>query len=132
MPDPIDVELVGLGALRSSLDDAAARAPAAVDKAADAVAETWLRDARGRVPRRSGAARASLKLIGATGTRQLVGGGRTAPYLPWLDFGGRAGTRGARRPVIRGGRYIFPALAGLDGKITQELDRAAGKIVDEV
>jgi hypothetical protein len=41
-------------------------------------------------------------------------GGRRAPYMPWLDFGGAVGpARSVTRPFIRRGRYLY---AGLEAK----------------
>lgn len=113
-------------ALRRSSDAAAP----ALDVAVERIAEDVLSAARRKVPRgRSGAARASLKVMGSSGTETLSAGGRKAPYFGWLDFGGRTGARGGRgrRPYKRGGRYIYPALASLDTTITRHLEAAAAE-----
>jgi hypothetical protein len=81
--------------------------------------------ARPRVPSRTGRARGSLKARSSQREARAAIGGRKAPYMPWLDFGGegRAAGRPAARPFIRKGRYLY---AGLDAKrddVTEVMSR---------
>lgn len=88
----------------------------AFNEAADIVVD----DARPRVPRRSGKARASVKARSTQTAARIVGGGRKAPYYPWLDFGGRVGRRkSVKRPFLKDGRYIYASY-----------DRRKGEFVD--
>lgn len=92
-------------------------------------AELVAADARRKIPTLTGAARNSLKVVGA----MVTAGGSKAPYYPWLDYGGRAGRRGARRPWRAGGRYIwksygdlFPAIQRVSEKALDALTRRCG------
>lgn len=71
--------------------------------------------ARPRVPSRTGRARASIKARSSQREARAAIGGRKAPYMPWLDFGGEGKRPGrpSARPFIKRGRYLY---AGLDAK----------------
>ena len=91
--------------------------------------------ARPRIPRRSGRGAASVKAKANARTASLTMGGPSAPYMPWVDFGGagRRPGRPAARPYMREGRYVYKALAVrrrdideiMSGALT-ELARTAG------
>ena len=79
--------------------------------------------ARGGVPRRSGTAAASIQPHGTTRGASISAGGQTAPYYPWLDWGGTTG-RGHKQGPMMGaikrdylgrpvgeGRYLYPAIS---------------------
>jgi hypothetical protein len=68
--------------------------------------------ATGHMPRKSGAAAASLKARAGQRDLKLSMGGRKAAYAPWLDFGGEGKRKGRppARPYIRGGRYLYKGL----------------------
>jgi hypothetical protein len=75
-----------------------------------------VRDAvRAEMPSRSGRARRSVRAgVSYTGA-YVVSGKKEVPYVPWLDFGGTlkpvGGRKGEqRRPVIQGGRYLYPTI----------------------
>ena len=89
-----------------------------------------LDEARQKVPRGpSGAARASLTVDVSSGAALVVGGGRTAPYYPWLDFGGRVGRdRSTLRPFIRRGRFIYSALFSEEPRIAATLEEGVGDV----
>lgn len=72
-------------------------------------------EAQSRVPRRTGAARASLDVENTPAGAEIVAGGRRAPYYGWLDFGGRTGRKNSvLRAYVANGRYLYPAVtAGL-------------------
>lgn len=68
-----------------------------------------------KMPVRSGRARRAVT-TGVTNTGAYIKhGNKGAPYTPWLDFGGRLVPVGRRmntqrRPVLREGRYLYPAI----------------------
>lgn len=67
-----------------------------------------------RIPRRTGRAASSVKARSSQREARVAMGGRRAPYMPWLDFGGKTGPGGSVvRPYRREGRYLY---AGLDAK----------------
>lgn len=69
-------------------------------------------EARPHVARRSGAAARSMRASSTQSKARVSAGGRRAEYYPWLDFGGRVGRKNSvKRRFIKGGRYIYPALA---------------------
>lgn len=86
-------------------------------------------DARSQVPVKTGKARASVK-SGVSGNNAYVQeGSRAAPYARWLDFGGVLKPTGRRRntivrPVVRGGRYLYPAIRRNQSMIAVEAARA--------
>lgn len=102
--DPIRVER--LSEWQSSVRRTSSQVEARVDRLLAVAAVDVADDARRLVPRGpSGAARASLRVVGA----QVTGGGGRAPYFGWLSFGGRTGIDGSvRRTFVPGGRYPWP------------------------
>lgn len=106
-------------ALRQIDKDLPKELAAGLAEAATIVAD----EARAHVPRRSGAAAASIKVKKQQRGAALAVGGTVAPYYPWLDFGGAVGrNKSVRREVIKGGRYIYPALKQKDEQVKQKVD----------
>jgi hypothetical protein len=67
-----------------------------------------------RIPKRTGRAAASVKARSSQRESRVAMGGRRAPYMPWLDFGGAVGpNRSVVRPFIKRGRFLY---AGLEVK----------------
>lgn len=78
--------------------------------------------ARPRVPSDSGRASRSLKARSTRTEARVQGGSKSAPYYPWLDFGGRVGRKGAvHREFIKEGRYIYAGLAANNEAVHQAL-----------
>lgn len=85
--------------------------------------------ARPDIPRRSGAAAASLKVRSTQREARVAAGGRKAAYYPWLDFGGRVGRQHAtKRPFYKEGRYIYPSLRKNRDEITQVMMTAVADL----
>lgn len=106
--EPIRVE--GLRALARSLRAVDRNLPKAMRLAANEAADVVVVEARRDVPRRTGRAAASIKAQSTRTAARVVSGGNRAPYMPWLDYGGRVGRNDtARRPFIADGRYVYPA-----------------------
>lgn len=141
MADERSIEVHGLADLQKALRRIERTLPkelgAGLAEAAKIVADA----ARPKVPRRSGDAQASIKVRKTQRAASLAVGGAKAPYYPWLDFGGTVGrgrvsagnkqraggkfggTAGSvRRPVIPGGRYIYPTLKEKDTQIKAKVD----------
>jgi hypothetical protein len=90
------------------------------------VAEKAARD----VPRLTGAAARSIKPRATQKGFGLAAGGDKAPHYPWLDFGGRVGrNRSIARPVIAGGRYLYPTIAENREEIGEATDAAIKRAV---
>lgn len=141
------IRVVGLADLRKALRQIEQTLPrelgAGLAEAAAIVADA----ARPKVPRRSGAAQASIKVRKKQGAAALAVGGAKAPYYPWLDFGGTVGrgrvaagnkqraggefggTAGSvKRKVIRGGRYIYPTLREKDAEVKAKVDEVVVRL----
>jgi hypothetical protein len=108
----MNIKVVGLSDFRKGLRGMGAGLPKAVRVALNEVADVLIDATRPKIPKRTGAAAASLKAASTQSEARVSVGGRTAPYYPWLDFGGRVGRRrSVVRPFYSDGRYIYPTLA---------------------
>jgi hypothetical protein len=78
-----------------------------------------------RIPRRTGRAAGSVKAKSSQREARIGIGGRRAPYMPWLDFGGegRVAGRPAARPFIKRGRYLYPGLDATRDDVTAVMER---------
>lgn len=127
----VEIVVKGLDRYQASLSRARLESTRQLDLLTDRAAQLLRDDTARRVPRgRSGAARASVRVVGGAGTSQVVAGGHKAPYYGWLDFGGVAGRNGARRPYNRRGRYLLRALFSLDSRLQAETEDALGRVMD--
>lgn len=106
------IQVTGLREFNRALKSMDAELPKRVRLVLNEAAEVVAGPARARMPRRSGAAIASLRVASTRGAVRIRLGGRKAPYAPWLDFGGRVGrARSVRRPFLRQGRYVWRSYA---------------------
>lgn len=106
--DPVRIE--GLAELSRSLRTVNADLPKALRLAANKAAEIVVEEARRHVPQRTGKAAKSIKAKSTRTAARVTSGGRRAPYMPWLDYGGKVGKNDtASRPFIADGRYVYPA-----------------------
>lgn len=94
------------------------------------IADDVLAYVRARIPRVTGRA-AGTYVVGrsSTGT-EITFGGPQAPYVPWLEFGGKAGRSGAKRPYVPGGRYLYPGIRAVSEEWEQEIIRALDGLSD--
>lgn len=106
-------------------------------RAADLVA----RDAQGRVPSRTGRARASLRAVSGGNRAYVVGGKASVPYYGWLDFGGRRPITGNPRSVGPwagsgrgpiGGRAIYPAFEARQDEVVSLVEDALAKALTDL
>jgi hypothetical protein len=106
------IRVVGLNEFRKGLRGMDRGLPKSVRVALNDVADVLIDATRPKIPRRTGAAAASLKAQSTQSAARISVGGTKAPYYPWLDFGGKTGRRkSVVRPFYRSGRYIYPTLA---------------------
>lgn len=109
------LKVEGLKEFQRSLKELDSDLPKVLRMAFNEASEMVADDARGRVPRRSGKARGSIKASSTRTMARIKGGGARAPYYPWLDFGGQIGNKSGRNRGRRGkrpwlgehGRYLF-------------------------
>lgn len=126
----VEIKVTGVKEYQRALLSAQSISHRELESVVESSARLVLRDARWRVPRGpSGAARASLRIVEGIGARQVVAGGRRAPYFGWLDFGGVAGAQGPRRPYMRRGRYVLQALFRADQLIDRNMNTAMRNVV---
>lgn len=105
------IKVVGLKEFRKGLKGMDAGLPKTVRLTFNQVAEVLVDETRPKIPRRTGRAAASLKAQSTQTAARVSMGGNRAPYMPWLDFGGKTGPKkSVVRPFIRSGRYFFPTL----------------------
>jgi len=73
-------------------------------------ADLVVKDAKPKVPQRSGKAAGSIRALSTQTMSRVAGGGARVPYYPWLDFGGNVGKGGSvKRAYSKVGRYIYPS-----------------------
>lgn len=126
------VQIAGLAEFRRSLRALDAAAPRALRVAGNQAAQLVVDTARPRVPRRSGKAAQSIKARSSQAAVKIASGGRSAPYMPWLDYGGKVGVNDtASRPFIADGRYVYPAYHAVKGQFEGVLRTALQAIADE-
>lgn len=119
------ISIEGLAEFNRGLRKLDAEAPKGLRIALNEAANLLVDRTRPQIPRRTGAAAASLKAKSTRTSARVGMGGRKAPYMPWLDFGGRAGkNKGVVRPFYREGRYLYPTLARIRPEIETALRNA--------
>lgn len=128
--EPIPVE--GLRDLVRRLRAVNADLPKALRLAANEAAEIVVQDARPHVPRKTGKAAASIKAKSTRTAARITSGGRRAPYMPWLDYGGAVGRNDtAKRPFISDGRYVYPSFRRNRQKVEDTYKAALGRVIAE-
>jgi hypothetical protein len=96
------------------------------------VAQVVVDAAKPGIPRRTGAAAASVKAASSQTQAKVSAGGNKAPYYPWLDFGGSVGKRkSVHRDFLKAGRYIYPAVADNQDAIQAAMFKAVSKLAHE-
>lgn len=114
------IEVTGLKEFQQSLRQMDADLPKQLRIALNQASQLVVDKARPGIPRRSGAAAASLKVRSTQREARVAAGGRKAPYYAFLDFGGHVGRGGSvSRPFFKEGRYIYPSLRKNRDEITK-------------
>lgn len=102
------IKIEGLKEFSKRLKDMDAGLPKALRLAMNQSAQIVLDDAKPKIPTLTGKARKSVKPKSTRTAVRVTGGGKRAPYYPWLDFGGRVGrNRSVNRRFYPDGRYIY-------------------------
>lgn len=132
MPIVDAVAISGLAEFRRSLRALDAAAPKALRVAGNQAAALVVDAAKRDVPTRSGKAKKSIKARSTQAAVKIASGGRAAPYMPWLDYGGRVGVNDtASRPFIADGRYVYPGYHEVKDQFEGVLRQAIQDIADE-
>lgn len=132
------IALDGLAEFNRGLRKLDAQAPKGLRLALNDAATLLIDRTRPQIPRRTGAAASSLKAKSTRTSARVAMGGRKAPYMPWLDFGGRTGPKkSVVRRFYKEGRYLYPTLRRVSPEIEAalrvalvEVARDAGLDVD--
>lgn len=131
----VDLEPIAIEGLRDfvrslrSLDSAL---PKMVRLAANEAADIVVTAARSRTPQRSGKAAQSIKAKSVRTAARVTSGGKKAPYMPWLDYGGKVGRNDtANRPFIAGGRYVYPSFYDNREKVERAFRDALRRIATD-
>jgi hypothetical protein len=132
------IDIKGLREFQRALKQMDADLPKQIRVAFNSAAAIVVDWAQPRIPRRSGAAAASLKARSGQREARIAAGGRRAPYYPWLDFGGRVGrNKSVERKFYTEGRYIYVGVREQRKEIVESMStsltalaRTAGLEVD--
>ena len=101
-------------------------------------AEIVAAEARRNVPSRTGKAASSVKAKGTNKGAGIAFGGSKAPYYPFLDFGGstgrghepgKANSGAVKRPIVEGGRYVYPAIAAKGDEVREVVDQLLADLI---
>jgi hypothetical protein len=123
------ISIEGLSEFNRGLRKLSSDAPKGLRLALNEAAELLVDRTRREIPRRTGAAAASLKAKSTRTSARVGVGGRKAPYYPWLDFGGKTGrNRSVDRPFYSEGRYLYPTLRKIRPEIEEALRGAIVKV----
>lgn len=110
MTEPIRVE--GLAEFNRQLRKLDNDLPKALRLAHNEAAQLVVDYAKPRVPSKTGRAAGTVKAKSTRTESRVSGGSKRVPWYAWLDFGGRVGPkRSVKRPFIKQGRYLYPALS---------------------
>lgn len=127
------IKVKGLAEFQRNLKKLDSELPKALRLALNDSADVIIGYARPRVPKRSGRAARSIKARSTRTAVRVTGGGRRAPYYPWLDFGGRVGRgRSITRPFKKEGRYIYDGYfkKSSSGEFQEILTKALLKVAE--
>jgi hypothetical protein len=120
---PIGVK--GLKEFQRSIKKLDSDLPKALRIGLNGAADLIITKARPLIPKRTGKAAASLKAKSTQKAVRIGVGGRSAPYYPWLDFGGKTGKgKSVHRSFYSEGRYLYPTLRQNRPEITALLQGA--------
>jgi Bacteriophage HK97-gp10, putative tail-component len=127
--DDVGVKVHGIADLQRALRDVDRDLPKELAAGLAEAAEIVASAAAPKVPRRTGAAAASIKVKKQQRAASLAVGGAKAEYTPWLDFGGRVGRgKSVSRPFIREGRYVYPTLREKDKEVRAKVDEVLERL----
>lgn len=124
------IAVEGLAEFQRGLRQLDKDAPKELRLALNVVSDLLVQRTRPVIPRISGRAANSLKAKSTRTSARVSIGGRAAPYMPWLDFGGKGKRPGrpAPRPFIPEGRYLFPTLT----RVRPEIEAALLAAISDV
>lgn len=125
------IETDGLNELRSAFRRLGRGGNKEIKEFTIAAATLIVKKGRPMVPRRRGKARRSWAVSSDAKGAKVTYGGPTAPYMSWLDFGGRVGRRkSVLRPYIPSGRYLYPTVGKYQKQIRAMADETLAEMAE--
>lgn len=127
------ITVTGLRDFQAALKKMDADLPKQLRIALNESADLVIKYALPRMPTKTGRARSTLKARSSQRVARIAMGGKKAPYVPWLDFGGQGRVKGrpGPRPFIKAGRYVYPGLESNRDKITAKLQEALTRLATD-
>ncbi len=128
------VKVTGLREVNAALKEVERGLPKAMQVEFKAIAEVIAESARGKVPRKTGAAAGSIR---ARATQRGAGiafsdSDGSVPYFPWLNFGGRVGRHGSiERSTVTPDRYIYSSILSARDETMRAVDDAVKKVAGQ-
>lgn len=139
------VEVEGLQELKRALKQVDAQLPKEMRLEFKAISTVVAARVASKVPSITGRAASSVKPRASQDSAGVAEGGKRAPYMGWLDFGGGAAkgrgvtpSRGGqfgygfRRPFIKEGRYLYPTVAEMEPEILDAAEQAVENVLRKV
>jgi hypothetical protein len=126
----VGVDHTGTANLRTEIEKLGSGVERALLNVSHDIADDVLSYVRSRIPRVTGNAAGSYKITHEQTGTEISFGGTQAPYVPWLEFGGKAGRSGAKRPYVPGGRYLYPGIRSVSEAWEDEILKALDGLSD--
>lgn len=128
------IRVGGLAALNRGLKAVDSEAPKQLRLALNEAADLLVDRTRPKFPVVSGAARRSLVARSTRTSARVAIGGKRAPYVPWLDYGGEGRIKGrpAARPFVKEGRYLYPTLRQVRPELEDQLRESISRVIANV
>lgn len=132
MPVPEPIKIDGLREFQKALKDMDGETQKKLKAVLDDAARVVVGGASGRVPSRTGRARASVRARSSQREARVMGGSAKVPYYGFLDFGGSVGpNKTTKRPFVKEGRYMYPAFHANRDSIYRALQQSIVKLAEE-
>lgn len=126
------VKVTGLRELQAGLKQMDGESQKQLRVVLNEVADGIVKGAQPLVPRRSGAAAASIRAGSSQRLAQVKAGNASAPYYAWLDFGGRVGrNHSVSRPFLAKGRYIWATFDAQKGSVQTKITDGLSKLAKD-
>lgn len=127
------IKITGLRDLQAALKELDGESQKLLRTTLNQAAETVAAGARRRVPTKTGKARNSVVVASSQREARVKEGSAKAPYMPWLDYGGKVGRKkSVARPFVKGGRYLYPTYEANRLSILAGLEKSIGQLISQV
>lgn len=125
------IAIAGLRELTRGLKQIDGELPKMIRLAANEAAQLVVDEARTKVPKKTGKAAKSIRPSSTRTAARVKAGGARVPYFGFLEFGGRVGrNKATKRPFVREGRYLWPAIIRRREEIQEQLQRGLVRVIE--